>query len=205
MFISFLGSLPLGTMNVTATNVAVKSGINAGLLFTLGALTIETICLCITLLAMEWVRRQQKLFRVFEWLTAILIFTLAIASFVAAYKMKAFGDSAFTNYNISPFVLGLLLSALNPMHIPFWFGWTTVLINKNVLLPGKNNYIVYVSGISIGTIFGFGIFVFGGNYIVEKLNNNQNILNWIIGTVLLITALIQLYKMRYKKPIVSTA
>ncbi|HRH50702.1 MAG TPA: LysE family transporter [Panacibacter sp.] len=205
MFISFLGSLPLGTMNVTATNVAVKDGINAGLLFTLGALTIETICLCITLLAMEWVRKQQRLFRVFEWLTAILIFTLAFASFVAAYKMKAFGDSAFTAYNISPFLLGLLLSALNPMHIPFWFGWTTILINKNVLLPGLKNYLIYVMGISIGTVLGFAVFVYGGNYIIEKLADNQNILNWIIGIVLLVTALIQLYKIIYKTPAVKTA
>lgn len=205
MFISFLGSLPLGTMNVTATNVAVKDGIYAGLLFTLGALTIETICLCITLLAMEWVRKQQRLFRVFEWLTAILIFTLALASFVAAYKMKTFGDSAFTAYNISPFLLGLLLSALNPMHIPFWFGWTTILINKNVLLPGFKNYLIYVMGISIGTVLGFAVFVYGGNYIIEKLADNQNILNWIIGIVLLVTALIQLYKIIYKTPAVKTA
>jgi len=205
MFISFLGSLPLGTMNVTATNVAVKDGTGSGLLFTLGALTTETICLCITLFAMEWVRKQQRIFRVFEWLTAILIFILAFASFVAAYQMKAFGDSAFTAYNISPFLLGLLLSALNPMHIPFWFGWTTVLINKNVLLPGLKNYIIYTTGISAGTVLGFAVFVYGGNYIVEKLSNNQNVLNWIIGIVLLVTALIQLYKIIYKTPAVKTA
>ena len=205
MFISFLGSLPLGTMNVTATNIAVKDGIYSGTLFMLGALVVETICLCITLLAMEWVRKKQNIFRMFEWITALLILALAFVSFVAAYKMKAFGDNAFTAYNIPPFLLGLLLCTLNPMHIPFWFGWTTVLINKNVLLPGKKNYFIYVCGISIGTVLGFSVFIYGGNYIVQKLINNQNILNWIIGTVLLITAIIQFYKMKYKKPVVITA
>ena len=202
MFISFLGSLPLGTMNVTATNISVKEGTYPGTLFMLGALVIETICLCITLHAMEWVRKKQNIFRIFEWLTAVLILILAIGSFIAAYKMKAFGGNAFTAYNIPPFLLGLLLCSLNPMHIPFWFGWTTVLINKNVLVPGKKNYFIYVSGISIGTILGYDVFIYGGNYIVQKLTSNQNILNWIIGTVLLITALIQFYKIQYKKPTV---
>ena len=204
MFISFLGSLPLGTMNVTATNIAVKDGTYAGIQFMLGALVIETVCLCITLAAMEWVRKQQKLFRAFEWVTAILMLILATGSFIAAYNMKAFGNNAFTAYNISPFLLGLLLSTLNPMHIPFWFGWTTILINRNTLLPGKNNYIIYVCGISVGTVAGFNVFIYGGHYIVQKLSGNQNILNWVIGTVLLITALIQLYKILYKTPPATT-
>ncbi len=198
MLISFLGSLPLGTMNVTATNIAVKDGTYAGTQFMLGALTIETACLIITLFAMEWVRRQQKLFRVFEWLTAILILCLAAGSFIAAWKMKSFGDNAFTAYHIAPFLLGLLLSTLNPMHIPFWFGWTTVLIKKNTLIPNRKNYIFYAIGITLGTISGFDVFIYGGQYIVQKLNDNQNMLNWLIGTVLLITAIIQLYKILYK-------
>ena len=63
MFISFLGSLPLGTINVTATNIAVQQGAYAATLFALGALLVETFCLCIVLLAMNWVRKQQKIFR----------------------------------------------------------------------------------------------------------------------------------------------
>lgn len=140
MFISFLGSLPLGTMNVTATNIAVKDGTYAGIQFMFGALAIETVCLCITLAGMEWVRKQQKLYRAFEWLTAILILILAIGSFIAAYNMKSFGSNAFTVYNISPFLLGLLLGTLNPMHIPFWFTWTTILINKKLSYPAKKIY-----------------------------------------------------------------
>ncbi len=187
-------------MNVTATNISVKDGIHAGILFSLGGLFTETVCLCVALAAMDWVRKQQKIFRMFEWFTALLIMALAGASFIAAFKMKAFGNNTFTAYSINPFLLGSLLSALNPLHIPFWIGWTTVLINKNVLQPGKRNYVIYVIGISIGTMAGFDVFIYGGNYIVAQLKENQNILNWIIGVVLLITALVQLYKIIYRQP-----
>ncbi|MEP6847050.1 MAG: LysE family transporter [Panacibacter sp.] len=203
MLISFLGSLPLGTVNVTATNIAVRSGTSAGVLFSLGCLFIETLCLCTVLAAMDWVFKRQRLFRVFEWFTAVLILIMAAGSFFAAYKMKPFGESVFTSYSLHPFFLGLLLSALNPLHIPFWFGWTTVLINKEVLIPGKKPYLIYVTGITIGTLLGFDVFIYGGNYIVKQLGNKQDIINWVIGIVLLITAFVQLYKMMSKTTVIN--
>ncbi|QEC70062.1 lysine transporter LysE [Panacibacter ginsenosidivorans] len=199
MFISFLGSLPLGTVNVTATNITVNENVYAGVLFSLGCLCIETGCLCFVLVAMDWICKRQKIFRLFEWLTMILILVMAAGSFLAAYKMKAFGASVFTAYHLPPFLFGLLLSSLNPLHIPFWIGWTTILINKKILIPGKKNYVIYATGISIGTMMGFLVFVYGGEYIIQQAGQRQNIVNWIVGTILLITALVQLYKIMGKK------
>jgi threonine/homoserine/homoserine lactone efflux protein len=115
--------------------------------------------------------------------------------------MKSFGNNVFTKYSLPPFVLGLLLSVLNPLHIPFWFGWSTVLINKKVLIPQQKYFLTYILGISLGTLAGFDVFIYGGNYIVQQLNDKQNILNWFVGFVLLITAIIQVYKI-YKKQFV---
>lgn len=203
MMISFLGTLPLGTVNVTATNIAVHDGLHAGFIFSYGCIFIETVCLCIVLAAMDWISKRQKIFRLFEWLTTILILVMSAASFVAAYEMRSFGDNVFTAYHLSPFLLGLLLSSLNPLHIPFWIGWTTVLINKKVITPGKN-YIFYATGIIVGTLAGFALFIYGGNYIVVQAGNNQQLINWIVGFVLLITAVVQFYKI-ISKPVVVKA
>jgi hypothetical protein len=43
------------------------------------------------------------------------------------------------------------------------------------------------------------VFVFGGKMIGNKLNNNQDILNWVIGGIFAITALVQVIKMFSKK------
>jgi len=203
MSISFLGTLPLGTVNVTATNIAVHNNENDAFLFSSGCIVVETICLCFVLTAMDWVSKKKKLFKAFEWMTLLLILTMAIGSFISAYKMKAFGENIFTSYNISPFVLGLLLSSLNPLHVPFWIGWTTILINKGVLTPGKKNYLIYVAAITIGTFVGFALFIFGGNHIITKVGKNQQLINWVIGCVLLITAIVQLYKMLLKTPAIK--
>jgi len=203
--ISFLGSLPLGTMNVTATKISVEQGTYPALIFATGTLVIEAACVYIVLQAMQWVHKQKRFFKVFEWLTAIIIFILSISCFAAAIKMKSFGNSVFISYHLPPFLLGILLSVLNPLHIPFWFGWSTVLLNKKILIPQQKYFLIYIIGISVGTIAGFDVFIYGGNYIVELLNDRQSILNWIIGAVLFITSVIQLYKINYRPSLVKSS
>ena len=198
LMISFLGSLPLGTMNVTATNISIQNGPHEAFVFALGTLVIEAACAYMVLLAMQWVSKQQRFFRVIEWVAAALILILSVSCFIAAIKMTNFGNNVFAQYGLPPFVLGLLLSALNPLHVPFWLGWSTVLMNKKILIPEQKFFLFYLAGISIGTIGGFDVFIYGGNYIVQQLSDKQNLLNWLVGFVLLITAGIQVYKIRRK-------
>ena len=162
-FISFLGSLPLGTMNVAATHIAVQDGQFAALIFSAGAVLIEIVYVRIALVAMNWITRQYKLFRLFEWLTVLLLFALAAGSFAAAIRKSGLAN-ALPVHAVHPFLLGILLSATNPLHITFWFGWSTILINKHILLPENTNYNIYVAGIGIGSILGYAVFIFGGNY-----------------------------------------
>ena len=51
-----------------------------------------------------------------------------------------------------------------------------------------------ILGIGIGTLFGNLVFIYGGKLIASKISNNQHVLNWIIGGIFALTALIQLYK-----------
>ena len=39
------------------------------------------------------------------------------------------------------------------------------------------------------------VFIFGGNWMVQRIANSEQYLNWIIGAIFAITALIQLIKM----------
>ena len=78
-----------------------------------------------------------------------------------------------------------------------------LLMNKKILIPEHKYFFVYIFGISLGTLAGFDVFIYGGNYIVQQLNDKQNILNWVVGFVLLITAMIQLYKIFKKQFVLS--
>lgn len=200
MFISFLGSLPLGTQNVVATSISVHDGAQQATLFSIGAVIIELICVRIALILIKQITKGVKIFIVFKWLTALLLLVLAWTSFMAAVEMKSFGDNLFTAYPIHPFVSGMLLSILNPLHIPFWLSWTNVLMDRNILTTAKQ-FPAYLSGIGAGSLLGFQVFIIGGNFVVQQLSNHQDIINWIIGIVLCITALLEMYKLIYKMPV----
>lgn len=194
LFISFLGALPLGTLNVAAMQISVMDGIVPAFCFSAGALLVEVVYVRLSLVAMDWVRKQKKLFRWLEWITLVVIVTLAVFSFIAASDKMAHKNIILSN-TLPRFWLGVMMSAINPMQIPFWFGWSTVLFTKRILLPRNDNYNIYIAGIGIGTFIGNSLFILGGRLLVERLDRNQNILHWVIGSIFALTALLQLWKM----------
>ena len=198
MLVSFLGSLPLGTLNVAAMQISVTDGIISAIFFSLGSLLVEIIYVRISLVGMDWIRKQEKLFKILEWITLLIVLALAVFSFYAALHP---GDkkNIVLSSTLPKFFLGAMMCAVNPVQIPFWFGWSTVLFTKKVLLPRNDHYNTYITGIGIGTFIGNCIFIFGGRLMVEQLNSNQDVLNWVIGGIFAITAIIQLWKIIQKK------
>jgi threonine/homoserine/homoserine lactone efflux protein len=198
MLVSFLGSLPLGTLNIAAMQISVSDGIHSAIMFSIGSLLAEIIYVRLSLVAMDWIRKQEKILKILEWLTLAIVLALAIASFYAALHPSQ-EKNVILSSNMPKIILGFTMSALNPVQIPFWFGWSTVLFTKKVLLPRNDHYNMYIIGIGLGTFIGNLLFIFGGRLIADKINNNQHILNWIIGGIFLLTALIQAWRMWKKK------
>jgi threonine/homoserine/homoserine lactone efflux protein len=198
MLVSFLGSLPLGTLNIAAMQISITDGVLAAIMFSCGSLLVEIIYVRLSLVAMDWVRKQERLFRILEWVTLLIVLALAISSFYAALHPSV-EKNVILSSTLPRFVLGVVMSAVNPVQIPFWFGWSTVLFTKKVLLPRKDHYNAYITGIGLGTLVGNCVFIFGGLFIASRINNNQHILNWVIGSIFAITALIQLWKIFRKK------
>ena len=202
MIVSFLGSLPLGTLNVAAMQISVQESVMDAIYFSLGSLLTEMIYVRISLVGINWIRKQKVLFKWMEWITLGIVLALAIGSFIAA-SHEHHTKNVMLNNNMHRFFLGFLLSSISPMQIPFWFGWSTVLFTKNILKPKNSFYNLYILGIGLGTLTGNFVFIFGGKYIVEKLNANQNILNWVIGGIFALTAIIQFIRILLHKDAVD--
>ncbi len=198
MLVSFLGSLPLGTLNIAAMQISISSGVVAAMLFSAGSLLAEIIYVRISLVAMDWIRKQEKILKALEWVTFFIVLALAIASFYAAMQPTV-KKNVMLDSPLPKIILGFVMSAVNPVQIPFWFGWSTVLFAKKILLPKKKHYNIYIIGIGLGTFIGNCVFIFGGLLIASKISNNQDILNWVIGGIFALTALIQLWRILSKK------
>ena len=203
LLISFLGSLPLGTLNVAAMQIGIQESVQNAIWFSLGSLLVEMVYVRISLVGIDWVRKQQRLMKAMEWITLVIILALATGSFIAAIKSDENSKNVLLNFNLHRFYLGMFMCAINPVQIPFWFGWSTVLFSKKILKTTAFDYNSYIVGIGIGTLLGNCVFIFGGKWMVQRIANSQQYLNWVIGGIFTLTALIQLVKMLRKKDAVS--
>ena len=203
LLISFLGSLPLGTLNVAAMQIGIQESVQNAIWFSLGSLLVEMVYVRISLVGIDWVRKQQRLMKAMEWITLVIILALATGSFIAAIKSDENSKNVLLNFNLHRFYLGMFMCAINPVQIPFWFGWSTVLFSKKILKTTAFDYNSYIVGIGIGTLLGNCVFIFGGKWMVQRIASSQQYLNWVIGGIFTLTALIQLVKMLRKKDAVS--
>ncbi len=199
LLISFLGSLPLGTLNVAAMQIGIQESVYHAMLFSFGSLLVEMIYVRISLLGIDWVRKQARLMRIMEWITLLIIAALAVGSFLAALKEGVDEKNFLLNNNLHRFVLGMMMCAINPVQIPFWFGWSAMLFSKNILQPVNSHYNSYIIGIGFGTLLGNAVFIFGGKWVVSHISGSSNYINWFVGTVFAVTAVIQLVKLLRKK------
>jgi len=197
--ISFLGSLPLGTLNVAAMQIGIQESILDAMYFSFGSLLVEMVYVRLSLVGIDWVRKQERLMKAMEWITLGIIVALAVGSFIAATKSGGTGKNVMLQNNMHRFLLGMFMCAINPVQIPFWFGWSTVLFSKKILEPVSRQYNSYIVGIGLGTLAGNCVFIFGGKWMVQKIANSQQYLNWVIGGIFALTAVIQLIKMMRHK------
>jgi threonine/homoserine/homoserine lactone efflux protein len=202
LLISFLGSLPLATMNVAAMQISISESAGSAMLFSAGSLTVEMVYVRISLVALNWIRKQRKLFKILEYITLAIVLVLAFSSFYTASQPET-KENLVLSSTLPKFILGAAMCAVSPGQIPFWLGWSTVLFTKKILLPRKDHYNMYIAGIGIGTFIGNCLFIYGGQLIANKISSNQKIFHWIIGGIFLATGLIQVIQMIRKRDAVD--
>jgi threonine/homoserine/homoserine lactone efflux protein len=198
MGISFLGSLPLGSLNVAAMQIGVQENLRNAFKFSVGVMLVEVIYVRFSLTGMNWVVAHKTLFNVLEWATVALFIVLAVSSFLAARKSAKQKKNILLNNKADRFLLGMLMSAINPVQIPFWFLWSTYLLSNHVIAPEAGQFNSYTIGIGIGTLLGEAAYIFGGRWLIQKLNAGQRAINIVVGIVFLVSAIIQLYRVAFK-------
>ena len=197
--VSFLGQLPLGTMSITSTQIAVQEGFTNAWKYSLGVAIIEMVYLRLVLSGVDWIMRHKLFFEILGWLTVAVFLVLGVLSFLAARKQNATHKALLLDNRLNRFFLGVSMSALNPAQVPFWFIWSSYLLDLQVLHPGFGEYNLFTLGCGLGTISGLALYMYGGNWLITKMKTSNRTLNTVMGIIFVIAALAQLYRMLYGK------
>ena len=198
LLISFLGQLPFGNMNLTATQLAVQEGYRNAWKYALGIVLIEMIYLRLALTAMDWIVEHKLVFTIMGWLTVVVFLALGILSLIMARRQTGEKKGLLLNNKLDRFLLGVSISAINPVQIPFWFIWSTQLIQGKVLHTTFLDFNLFTAGAAAGSIMGLAVYVYGGKWVIAKMKASNKQLNTFMGIVFILAALWQLYNMIYK-------
>lgn len=189
--ISGVGSLPVGTLNASVTDLVVHAGIAPAVWFGVGAILAEVTTVGVALAVLPHLKLTGRLRRILYILGCLVIFCLAGLSFEAAWHTSGQTPVAHPGTYL-PFLSGYILSLLNPLHLPFWMGWTMVLRSKNILGETRWEYTILSGGIGMGTAMAFLLYGVMGRLLVGWLREYAGLLNGLIGITLVLTGLLLL-------------
>lgn len=153
--VSFIGSVPLGYLNVIGYEIYLKSGLKELCSYLAGVIIIEGIVILLTLIFADKLMRNKRLAKFIELFSIIFMFLLAWSFYASASSDGAKPTSDLSGYlEYSAFVIGILFSSLNFIQIPFWTGWNLYLINGNHISLHRSRKYFYLAGTLIGTFCG---------------------------------------------------
>lgn len=192
IFVSMAGSLPLGNLNITAMHIASKEPLKQALKFSLGVVLIEMLYLRITLYAINFVTNNKLIFNNLQWLTVVLLIALALGSFYGASKKAHKAKNILIDNNIDRFLLGIGMSAVNPIQIPYWGGWAIYLITQGWMQAGNIYYNTFTLSAGLGTSLALLIFILVGVKMAVYMQRNRKMILVLTGVLFLIIAIVQL-------------
>ena len=197
--VSFIGSIPLGYLNIVGYDVFKKFGVNETVFYLLGVISIEFFVIYFTLLFANQLIANQKLLKFIEGFSVVFMFVLAFV-FYASSSSETTNPSVLERYvKYSPFVVGLILSSLNFIQVPFWTSWNLYLLNGNYIEISKNKKYFYVFGTVFGTFSGMLVLIFSLNYLTLEFEFFKlSLFQFIIPIVFVILGIFQGFKF-YKK------
>lgn len=152
--VSFLGSIPLGYLNLAGLEIYSNNGIYDLLMFLSGVILIETFVIYFTLKFALQIMMNKKLMKFIDLFSVVLMFALAYVFFISTDKREVHTDFLSSYLMFSPFAVGVILNCFNFLQLPFWTGWALFLIDGKYIVVDGNLKYYYIAGTAAGVFSG---------------------------------------------------
>lgn len=197
--VSFVGSLPLGYLNIIGVEVFSQLGMESLVSYLLGIIVVEAVVIYFTIIFSNQLAENKKLMKSIDFFAVFFLLLLA-------YLFYANSDQTNENHNYlsdyvqySPFLIGMVLCGLNFLQIPFWMAWNLYLINAKYITISKKLKFHYIFGTLVGTFWGMFAAILVMDSLSEKiLDYSKWIIPILISLFFIVLAFFQTFKV-YKK------
>lgn len=189
--ISFIGSIPLGYLNIIGLEFYKTEREDLLTKYLLGVVIIEVFVIYITFKLASKLAQNQRWKKTISLFTIIFLLTLALL-FYKGNNVSQIHANPFRQYIDYPFLVGIVLSSINFAQIPFWFSWNLYLINERYIKNRAPLKIYYIVGASIGTFLGMFTLVIGLHKAIIFSQTSFSFQNYI-WVIFIVLALFQIY------------
>lgn len=196
--IAFLAVILPGLINMTAAKISTQEGKNEALSFAAGTSVIIFFQTFIAVLFARFISNHNEIVSTLQEIGILVFSLLSIYFFWIAKKPKKIKTDSKVKGKSNRFFLGMLLSTLNLLPVPFY-----VFASMSLAASGYFSFdTIPVSSFVIGVVCGsftvFYIYIVAFKKIEKKTEFLMRNINTIIGSVTTFMAVLTLFKLLYK-------
>ncbi len=147
--VSYVGSIPPGTINVSVMQLAIQRRRRAAIFLAFAASAVEFVYAGFTVQFHILLTSNPTLSIYFKIITSLALIILGLWNILS--KMTSESVMVKGEKGRHGFLRGVLLGIFNPMTIPFWLAITTYLENDNLVSVQGFCFWLYLIGLAAGT------------------------------------------------------
>ena len=191
LFVALIGVIPPGLLNMTAAKISLKEGAGRGIMFSTGVCLVVFIQTYIASIFSRYLSNRPDIIEILQRVAFVIFVLITVYFLLLASKQKETKvvDTDGRSKK-SRFFHGMFLSSLNVFPIPYQAYMTITLASFGWMNFERLNIITYVTGAAMGTFVMLYIYIFFFDKIKDKAFTSQKNMNYIIGSVTGIVALV---------------
>ncbi len=192
LIIAFVGVIPPGLLNIAAAKISLKEGYSRGIMFSIGVCVIVLVQTYVAAIFARYLSNHPDVIDILQRV-ALVIFILITIYFLVFAKKQSKPDAVENiKSKHSRLFFGMFLSSLNVFPIPYQAYMTITLASFGWLTFDITSIASYVAGSAMGTFVMLYVYIFFFDKIKNKRFTSQKNMNYIIGTITGVIAIVTL-------------
>ena len=192
LLIALVGVIPPGLLNMTAAKISVKEGHSRGIVFSLGVCLVVAIQCYVAVLFARYLSNHQDIVEVLQRVAMVIFFLIAIFYLFIAKPKSENQNEPNIKSKRSRFFMGMFLSSINVFPIPYQAYMSITMASFGLMDFEQTSIISYVAGAVTGTFVMLYVYIFFFDKIKNNTWTSHKNMNYIIGGVTAIIAIITL-------------
>lgn len=190
---SFLGTVPLGLVNLSVVNTTIRKNFRSGFILALAASIVEIVhsffAVHFGMLITDFISGEYHL--LFDLGIALSLLGIGLFFFFKKVEENEFKGKK-KRLKLSSFMRGALMGLLNPQALPFWIFVISYLQMEHLtVLNMVEGIISFLIGVSIGKLLCLTLYGYVSTLIVKRLTTIAAVMNRVMAVIFILMSVFQ--------------